>query len=185
MSELDLLIERLSHAQRKRLPSKDFVFPDADGKGGRWPIQSAKQALIAIDFMRKGRGEESEYGEIRKAIESRYGRNKKVMAALNSMDEDIESPCLEAFYPKSPTSEEDALYQVGKILENAREAAGEEEDRLETQPKEMKRLRLNMGRWRKLSDVNWMSLLEYSLVTGKQANFGKKVQADYDFDLER
>jgi len=91
MSELDLLIEKLSYAQRKRLPSKDFVFPDADGKGGRWPIQSAKQALIAIDFMRKGRGKESEYGEIRKAIESRFGRNKKVMAALNSMDEDIQN----------------------------------------------------------------------------------------------
>jgi hypothetical protein len=90
MSELDLLIEKLSHAQRKRLPSKDFVFPDADGKGGRWPIQSAKQALIAIDFMRKGRGKESEYGEIRKAIESRFGRNKKVMAALNSTNEAIE-----------------------------------------------------------------------------------------------
>ena len=76
------LLEKLSYAQRQKLPPSDFVFPNPDGKDGRWPIQSAKQAMIAINFMKRGRGEKAEYPQIKKAIEKRYSKNKKVMAAL-------------------------------------------------------------------------------------------------------
>jgi len=79
------LLEKLSYAQREKLPPSDFVFPDEDGKGGRWPIQSARQAMIAVDFMKRGRGKKAEYPQIKKAIEKKYGKNKKVMDALAAL----------------------------------------------------------------------------------------------------
>ena len=79
------LLERLTDAQRDKIPPSGFVFPDADGEGGRWPIQNARQAMIAITFMKAGRGDSKEYPAIKKAIAKKYKSNRKVMDALGSV----------------------------------------------------------------------------------------------------
>jgi hypothetical protein len=73
------LLERLTEKQRKRITLKDFVFPERRA----WPIQSVKQAKAAIQSMRMGRGDESEYPEIIDAIRARYGDDGELMNLLS------------------------------------------------------------------------------------------------------
>lgn len=73
------LLERLTEKQRKRIALKDFVFPERRA----WPIQSVKQAKAAIQSMRMGRGDESEYPEIVDAIRARYRDDDELMDLLS------------------------------------------------------------------------------------------------------
>ena len=75
------LYEALSDKQRKALPDTDFAIQDRRA----WPIQSAKQAMIAIAFMKQGKGEEADYKTVKAAIQKRYKKNEKVMKALQSI----------------------------------------------------------------------------------------------------
>lgn len=85
-----------------------FVFPERPspvGKGkGSWPIGDKKHALIAISYMRTGKGDEADYPKIKKAIESKYGKDKAVMGALNGLGEAREDDAviITNLYPDYP-----------------------------------------------------------------------------------
>jgi hypothetical protein len=64
----DFFIEGLTPIQRAKLPDSAFVFPDRRA----WPIQSEKQARIAIRFIKQNRGKKSDYPAICTAIGKEY-----------------------------------------------------------------------------------------------------------------
>jgi hypothetical protein len=72
---------RLTDAQRKRLPLREFVFPERRA----WPIHDERHALIAVRYMHMGRGRSEEYPKIIKAIKKRYGKSAEVKEALQGL----------------------------------------------------------------------------------------------------
>jgi len=62
------LKEILTYKERKKLPPKAFVFPERRA----WPIHDKKHALIAINYMRRGRGYADDYDKVAKEIGKRY-----------------------------------------------------------------------------------------------------------------
>jgi len=78
------LYERMSQAKREavmnRFGSSAFGIPERLA----WPIYDARHALIAISYMRSGRGRPSDYSRVVKAIKRRWVGNDRVMAALSS-----------------------------------------------------------------------------------------------------
>ena len=86
------ITERLLPSLRRRLKALDFAIPERKA----WPIQDEEQALIAIQYMRMGRGDPSEYGRIKKMIALRYSDSAKVMNALQDLtDDDIEDDSID------------------------------------------------------------------------------------------
>lgn len=63
---------------QKRLPASAFVFP-ADR---RWPIQTAKQARAAVQYMIMDRGDPADYQAVIRAIKAKYGDEADLMALL-------------------------------------------------------------------------------------------------------
>lgn len=62
---------RITKAQRARMSKKSFVFPSRRA----WPINNARRAYAAIQFLRMGRvGSASDFNEIRNAVRTRYPR---------------------------------------------------------------------------------------------------------------
>ena len=78
---MSALLEALTDKQREKLPASAFVFPDRDA----WPIHDEDHALIAIQYMKAGRGDEADYPTIKKAIAKKWAKNDKVMRALASL----------------------------------------------------------------------------------------------------
>lgn len=72
------LWEKLSSAKRKKLDDEDFAVPERRA----WPIQSIKQAKIAIGFMKRKRGDVAEYPRIKEAIAKRYPKLKAALKEL-------------------------------------------------------------------------------------------------------
>jgi hypothetical protein len=82
--EAVFFLEALSKARREKLLDKDFAIPERRA----WPIQSLKQAKIAMNFMKRKLGNPKEYARIKAAIIKRYpklkvaveeiGRKKKI-----------------------------------------------------------------------------------------------------------
>lgn len=63
-----LLAERLGYARRERLPASAFVFPDRRA----WPIQSLKQAMIALRFIKSKRGDSKDWPTVKRAVLRKY-----------------------------------------------------------------------------------------------------------------
>lgn len=62
---------RITPAQRRRMSKKSFVFPSRRA----WPINNARRAYAAIQFLRMGRVRSaSDFNEIRNAVRTRYPR---------------------------------------------------------------------------------------------------------------
>lgn len=62
---------RITERQRARMSKKAFVFPSRRA----WPINNARRAYAAIQFLRMGRvGSVSDFNEIRNAVRTRYPR---------------------------------------------------------------------------------------------------------------
>jgi len=62
-------------------PESDFAIPERRA----WPIQNAKQAKVAIDFINSGRGKEGDYPRIIEAIQRKYGTNESVIRYLKRL----------------------------------------------------------------------------------------------------
>jgi len=72
------VLEELSTKQRARIPKGKFVFPARRA----WPIQSAKQACTALDFVVQKRGKPADWPKVVKAVAKAWGTNAKVAAKL-------------------------------------------------------------------------------------------------------
>lgn len=68
----------MAESERARIPLNDFVFPETRS----WPIHDERHAILAIQYMERGFGRESDYPKIERAVASRYGHNPKVAKAL-------------------------------------------------------------------------------------------------------
>ena len=75
------LIDRLSSLSESGAKHMAYVFPEREA----WPIHGEEHALIAIRYMKAGRGNESDYPTIKKAIRKRHAKNERVIAALDEL----------------------------------------------------------------------------------------------------
>jgi len=81
-----------------------FVFPDREA----WPIGDKKHALLAVSYMKAGKGDDADYAKIKKDIAAKYGKDQTVMSALKSIGEDsevLDAAILCNLYPDYPIHE--------------------------------------------------------------------------------
>ena len=79
------LYEKMTQAKREavmdQFGSSAFGIPERLA----WPIHDVRHALIAIAYMKAGRGKPEDYPRITKAIKRRWSGNEKVKSALSSV----------------------------------------------------------------------------------------------------
>lgn len=62
------LPRRFSKRVRQKLPLSGFAIPERKA----WPIHDVRHALLALRYMRDGKGNRADYPRVRKAIRRRY-----------------------------------------------------------------------------------------------------------------